>query len=125
MADLNKQLQQSKTQAAAYLEKSRHQDQAILSAQREHSKLLTSIRKLESENSRLQQEIRTMHDLKENGRLHGDSLEVQTLVCEKDRPSHQDEENRQLRQRIQTLEDSKVASRKSIGLFEAIQVSCP
>lgn len=121
IADLNEQLQKSKTQAAAYLEKNRHQDQAILSAQREHSKLLTMIRKLQSENTRLQQDIRTMHDLKENGSLHGDRPQVESFTNEKGN-SHLEEENRKLRQRIQTLEDAKTVSRKSMSLLEAIQV---
>ncbi|KAI8583713.1 hypothetical protein K450DRAFT_222415 [Umbelopsis ramanniana AG] len=122
IADLNKQLQQSKTQATAYLEKNRHQDQAILSAQREHSKLLTTIRKLQSENTRLQQDIRTMHDLKENGSVHGDRPQVQSLTPDEKNHSHQDEENRKLRQCIQSLEEAKKVSTKSISLLEAIQI---
>jgi hypothetical protein len=62
-----------------------------------------------------------MHDLKENGSLHGDRPQVQPLTNEKGN-SHYDEENRKLRQRIQTLEDAKTVSRKSISLLEAIQV---
>lgn len=65
-----------------------------------------------------------MHDLKENGSLHGDRPQVQSLTNEKGN-SHHDEENRKLRQRIQTLEEAKTVSRKSIGLLEAIQVGVP
>ncbi|KAG2187571.1 hypothetical protein INT44_005260 [Umbelopsis vinacea] len=120
IADLNKQLQQSKAQATSYLQKNRLQDQAILSAQREHGKLLTTIRKLQSENTRLQQDIRTMHDLKDNG----DRPQSVTSYDEKNHP-HQDEENRKLRQRIQSLEEAKKVSSKSITLLEALQVGLP
>ena len=113
IADLNKQLQQTKAQAAAYLEKNRHQDQAILSAQRELGRLLKTIRKLESENAQLQQEIRTIHDLNESDRLN-----TATSSPEKHsvKPRDIEEEG----------EKSKKAYRKqaikSIGIIEAIQV---
>jgi hypothetical protein len=65
-----------------------------------------------------------MHDLKENGSLHGDHPQVQSLAYEKN-TSHQDDENRKLRQYIQTLKEAKPVSKKSISLLEAIQVSVP
>jgi hypothetical protein len=123
IADLNKQLQRSKAQAASYIEKNRHQDHAILSAQRELGRLLTSIRKLESENTRLQQDVRIMHDLKENTQWEEKNHDVCDSVADEKKAANSHEvENRTLRQQLKSLEEAKSRSSKTIGLIEAIQV---
>ncbi|CAO3659278.1 unnamed protein product [Umbelopsis vinacea] len=123
IADLNKQLQRSKAQAASYIEKNRHQDQAILSAQRELGRLLTSIRKLESENTRLQQDVRIMHDLKESTQWEKKKHDVCDFVADEKKAANSHEvENRTLRQQLKSLEEAKSRSSKNIGLIEAIQI---
>jgi hypothetical protein len=123
---LNKQLQQCKEQAASYLEKNRHQDLAMLSAQRELNRFRTTIRKLESENTKLLQENHNLQNLVDSCRLDKDEETLgirDQLLQQKQVALDHEEENRKLHRHIQSLEVRRnFPIDQAIGLLQAIQV---
>ncbi|KAM3582246.1 hypothetical protein VKS41_005677 [Umbelopsis sp. WA50703] len=126
IAELNKQLQQCKEQAASYLEKNRHQDLAMLSAQRELYRFRTTIRKLESENTKLLQENHNLQNLVDSCRLDKDEETLgirDQLLQQKQVALDHEEENRKLHRHIQSLEVRRnFPIDQAIGLLQAIQI---
>ncbi|KAG2179183.1 hypothetical protein INT43_002033 [Umbelopsis isabellina] len=126
IADLNRQLQQCKEQAASYLEKNRHQDLAMLSAQRELTRFRATIRKLESENTKLQQDNHSLQDIVDACRLDKDEETLgirDQLLQQKQVTLDHEEENRKLHQQIQILEVRRnFPSNQPIGLQQALQI---
>lgn len=108
------------------MEKNRHQDLAMLSAQRELTRFRATIRKLESENTRLQQDNHNLQNIADTCRLDKDEETLgirDQLLQQKQVMLDHEEENRKLHQRIKSLEVRRnLPSDQLIGLRQALQV---